>query len=84
MTDLSTKDRILDAAEELIGRDGYAATSLRSVTTAAGVNLAAVHYHFGSKDVLVADLLDHLAERMAQGLDEALHAARFDSACFAR
>ncbi|MFT5687656.1 MAG: AcrR family transcriptional regulator [Planctomycetota bacterium] len=44
-----TKDRILDAAEELFGDQGYASTSLRSVTGLADVNLAAVHYHFGSK-----------------------------------
>ena len=44
-----TKDRILDVAEGLFGDHGYAATSLRTVTSQAGVNLAAVHYHFGSK-----------------------------------
>lgn len=44
-----TKERILDVAEELFGDQGYGATSLRAVTSAAGVNLAAVHYHFGSK-----------------------------------
>jgi AcrR family transcriptional regulator len=45
----STKDRILDAVERLFAERGYAATSLRIVTAEAGVNLAAVNYHFGSK-----------------------------------
>ena len=45
----ATKERILDAAEQLFGDLGYAATSLRAVTGRAGVNLAAVHYYFGSK-----------------------------------
>ena len=45
----STKDRILDAAEELFASQGYDATSLRGLTQAAEVNLAAVNYHFGSK-----------------------------------
>jgi AcrR family transcriptional regulator len=48
-----TKGRILDAAEALFAEQGYGATSLRSIITAAGVNLAAVHYHFGSKDGLL-------------------------------
>lgn len=49
----STKDRILDAAERLFARDGFEATSLRAITAEANVNLAAVNYHFQSKDALV-------------------------------
>src|SRR5512134_3133369 len=48
-----TKERILDAAEALFMVQGFTATSLRMITTRAGVNLAAVNYHFGSKDELV-------------------------------
>jgi AcrR family transcriptional regulator len=48
-----TKDRILDAAELLFSEQGIAATSLRSITQAAGVNVAACHYHFGDKMALV-------------------------------
>jgi AcrR family transcriptional regulator len=48
-----TKDRILDAAEKLFADQGFTATSLRAITTEAGVNLAAVNYHFGSKDGLM-------------------------------
>ena len=47
------KDRLLDAAEELFSDRGIDATSLRAVTSAAGVNLASVNYHFESKDGLV-------------------------------
>ena len=50
---MTTKDRILDAAERLFARDGIEATSLRAITAEAGVNLAAVNYHFQSKDALV-------------------------------
>ena len=49
-----TQQRILDAAEALFIEHGYAATSLRAITTRAAVNLAAVHYHFGSKFDLLA------------------------------
>src|SRR5258707_8895507 len=50
---LPTKDRILDAAEKLFGTNGFEATSLRDITTYAQVNLAAVNYHFQSKDSLI-------------------------------
>jgi AcrR family transcriptional regulator len=49
---VDTKSRILDAAEELFMEHGFEATSLRLITTAASVNLAAVNYHFGSKEEL--------------------------------
>jgi AcrR family transcriptional regulator len=52
-----TKQRILDAAEKLIAEQGYAATSLRQIIGEAGVNLAAVHYHFGSKDELLTAVI---------------------------
>jgi AcrR family transcriptional regulator len=48
-----TKTRILDEAEKLFGQNGFNATSLRDITAAAGVNLAAVNYHFQSKDSLI-------------------------------
>ena len=48
-----TKTRILDAAEKLFGEKGFDATSLRDITTEADVNLAAVNYHFQSKESLI-------------------------------
>ncbi|MDH6222489.1 AcrR family transcriptional regulator [Streptomyces pseudovenezuelae] len=53
-----TKKRILDVAERLFGERGYAATSLRAVTVAAGANVAAVNYHFGSKEGLLRAVVD--------------------------
>ena len=55
---VETKDRILDAAETLFMEHGYEATSLRSLTTAADVNLAAVNYHFGTKEELFEALIE--------------------------
>ncbi len=49
----ATRDRILDAAEQLFSQQGIDGTSLREITRAASVNLAAVNYHFQSKEVLV-------------------------------
>ncbi len=48
-----TRRRILDAAEELFMQHGFEGASMRLLTTKAGVNLAAVNYHFGSKDALI-------------------------------
>jgi len=48
-----TKERILDAAESLFADRGFAATSMRTLTTSAEVNLSAVNYHFGSKERLI-------------------------------
>jgi AcrR family transcriptional regulator len=61
-----TRIKILDTAERLFGEEGYQPVSLRQITAAAGVNLAAVHYHFGSKE----DLLDELVMRKAAPLNE--------------
>ena len=44
-----TREKIMDAAEDLFIEKGYSAASLRAIATAAGVNLAATNYHFGSK-----------------------------------
>jgi AcrR family transcriptional regulator len=55
-----TRERILDAAERLFATDGFAGTSLRAVTREADVNLAAVHYHFGSKEDLLRAVLDRV------------------------
>lgn len=57
MTAVDTKSTILDVAEQRFADQGFAATSLRQVTADAGVNLAAVNYHFGSKEGLVKAVL---------------------------
>jgi AcrR family transcriptional regulator len=68
-----TKDTILDTAERLFAERGFDATSLRAITAAAGVNLAAVNYHFQSKDKLLQALftrrLDRLNRRRMECLD---------------
>lgn len=52
----NTKVRILNAAERLFAEHGYDATSLRTITREAGVNLAAVNYHFTSKEAMLRAL----------------------------
>lgn len=62
----STKDLILDTAEALFAEQGFAATSLRSITTAAGVNLASVNYHFGSKEALIQAVFERRLHAMSE------------------
>jgi AcrR family transcriptional regulator len=70
----STKERILTAAEALFAQRGFEGASLRQLTAAAGVNLAAVNYHFGSKDNLVEEVfkrrLDQLNARRLTALKQ--------------
>ncbi len=73
---VSTRDRILDIAERLFAEQGFHVATLRQITQEAGANLAAVNYHFGSKQALMRAIfkrrLDALnAARMRQ-LDQAL------------
>jgi AcrR family transcriptional regulator len=49
----TTRDRLLDAAERLFAEHGFQATTMRTVTTEAAANIAAVNYHFGSKQALL-------------------------------
>lgn len=51
-----TREVLLDTAEELLARQGVAGTSIRDIITAAGTNLGAINYHFGSKDRLVMEV----------------------------
>jgi AcrR family transcriptional regulator len=52
----STRTSILNAAERLYAERGFGDVTLRDIVAEAGVNLAAVNYHFGSKDELIAEL----------------------------
>lgn len=57
MQEMDTKTRILDAAGRLFAEKGLDAVSLRAVTAEAGVNLAAVNYHFGTKEALLREMV---------------------------
>ena len=69
-----TRSRILDAGERLFMEHGFDGTSMRMITSQAGVNLAAVNYHFGTKELLIQEVfrrrLMHLNQSRLAALDQ--------------
>ncbi|NNG98993.1 TetR/AcrR family transcriptional regulator [Gordonia araii] len=66
----ATRDRLLQCAEELFATASYDTVSVRAICAAADANVAAVHYHFGTKEDLVVALLDErLVPRWRRALD---------------
>ena len=55
----ATRKRIVEAARDVLLARGYGGTSTRAVADEAGVRLSLVHYHFGSKQRLMLDVLEH-------------------------
>ena len=74
-----TKTQILDAAEILFVEKGFEGASLRSVVAKADVNIAAVHYHFGSKESLIQAVLARRLEPINRERLERLAILRKDS-----
>ena len=54
-----TRNRLLATAERFFAEKGFDGTSVRDITTAAGCNVAAVNYHFGSKENLYREVFRH-------------------------
>ena len=55
---MDTKERLLDTAERLFADRGFSETSVRQITSEAGVNLGAINYHFDSKETLLAAVFE--------------------------
>jgi AcrR family transcriptional regulator len=70
-----TRKRIIDAAERLFAEGGEDAASVRAVTQAAGVNIAAVQYHFGGREGLLRAVLDRVVAPINQRRVELLDRA---------
>jgi len=66
-----TRERVLDAAEQLFADHGLDGVSIRDITGAADVNLGAINYHFGTKDNLIAAVVER---RIAPASEERLRA----------
>ncbi|BBM03857.1 TetR/AcrR family transcriptional regulator [Microbulbifer sp. GL-2] len=72
MSQTDTVSRILDAAEVLFAERGFTETSLRTITSTAGVNLAAVNYHFGSKKELIQAVFERFLTPFTDALEAEL------------
>ena len=79
----ATRERLLDVAERLFARHGLDAVSVRDITQAAGANLGAINYYFGTKRKLIVAVFDRrmtpLTEERLRALD-ALEKAAGDGA----
>jgi AcrR family transcriptional regulator len=70
-----TRQRIVDAALDVLKREGFAGATSRAIARAGGFNQALIFYHFGSLDALLLAALDHTSaqrlERYRKAVDEA-------------
>ena len=77
-----TKTEILNAAERLFAEKGYDGTAIREITRAANVNVAAIHYHYGTKEEVLRGVTDRIVgplnSRRFELLDIALDNAQPD------
>ncbi len=73
MADKNTKDKILAIAEKQFAKNGFAGTSIRNVVKEANVNIAAIHYHFGSKEALFTELVGRRFETLNAERRKGLH-----------
>ena len=78
MANGDTVDKILHAATVLFAERGFAETSLRTITSMADVNLAAVNYHFGSKKALIQAVFARVMEPFCNQLDKKMNAMDLD------
>lgn len=75
----ATRLAILNAAERCFGEGGFDGVSLRAITEAAGVDLALVNYHFGTKDNLLREVIARRARIVHDDRVQALEVARRDA-----
>jgi len=74
-TEAVTKNLVLTAAERLFALHGFQNVSVRDITAAAGVNLASVNYHFGSKDALLFEIFKRRTAELNRERARMLHEA---------
>lgn len=75
----ASRQRILDAAAQLFRDHGYAAVNLREIAARAGMKAGSLYYHFDSKEVIVAEILDTGIRAVHEGVEAAISALPADS-----
>ena len=74
-TEAATKAAVFNAAERLFALHGFQNVSVRDITAEAGVNLASVNYHFGSKDALLFEIFKRRTGELNRERAKLLHEA---------
>ena len=74
-TEAATKNQVFNAAERLFALHGFQNVSVRDITAEAGVNLASVNYHFGSKDALLFEIFRRRTAELNRDRARMLHEA---------
>jgi AcrR family transcriptional regulator len=72
--DSPSAEAILDAAEALFGRRGYAATSVDAICAASALPVGSIYHHFASKSAILSAVLDRAGRRFFAQLDSAVGA----------
>lgn len=84
---LPTKDRIVNATLDIISEEGFQNVTIRKIAAIAGVNVAAVNYHFGSKDTVINEALNMVTIQLVEAF-RCLKSSELDPAvrleCFVR
>ena len=68
-----TRARLIEAALDVFGHQGFEGATTRQIAKAAGVNLAAIVYHFGSKEALYGAVAEHVVGKVAAGIGQPLN-----------
>lgn len=69
---METREKIIQAADQLFGQVGYDAASTREIAELCGVNKALIHYHFKSKEALLEIILDRYYDKLITMIGESL------------
>ena len=72
----SSKDKILDVAEALFARRGFASIAMREVAESAGLGKSSLFHHFESKAVLYGEVLGRVLGRIRERVDPILRSDR--------
>lgn len=72
---METRQKLIDAALDIFGRQGFDGATTRQIADRAGTNLAAIKYHFGSKEALHVAVAEHIVARISALVGPALASA---------
>jgi AcrR family transcriptional regulator len=79
MTEKSSKNRILEVAEELFSKNGYDGTSVDSIANKANVNKALIYYYFDNKEDIIVSIFKNVQEDLIEHLKDEFEGNGFDA-----